>query len=315
MDKKKNNTTLLGYTDTVFMVEPVAFDYNPETAINNLFQQVNTSEAKETQQLALAEFNNMVQLLRNAGIKVIVIKDTPSPHTPDSIFPNNWVSFHPNNHVILYPMFAENRRLERRMEILHEIEKELNKKFHYTDYTQYEKENIILEGTGSYVPDRENKIAYACLSPRTHKDLFQKFCNDNGYQAAIFSATQKKDNNLYPIYHTNVVMCVTSKYVVVCLDVIRDKEDKKTLVETIEKSGKEVFEITEHQMNQFSGNMLQLKNKNNELFLVLSSSTYNSLTKQQIEKLESNLKLLICNIPTIEKYGGGSARCMIAEVF
>ncbi len=315
MDNKKNNAILKGYTDTVFMIEPVAFDYNPETAVNNLFQQVSTSETKETQQLALHEFKNMVHLLRNAGIKVITIKDTLSPHTPDSIFPNNWVSFHPNNHVILYPMFAENRRLERRMEILHEIETELNRKFHYTDYTQYEKENIILEGTGSYVPDRENKIAYACLSPRTHKDLFQKFCKDNGYQAVIYNATQKINDTLHPIYHTNVVMCVTNKYVIICLDVVRDEEERKMLIRTIEKSGKEVFEITEYQMNQFSGNMLQLKNKNNEPFLALSSSAHQSLTKEQIEKLENSFELLICEIPTIEKYGGGSARCMIAEIF
>ncbi len=312
MENKKQMT---GYTDTVFMIEPVAFDYNPETAVNNLFQKTADKQSTETQKLALAEFNNMVNLLKNEGVKVITIKDTPQPHKPDSIFPNNWVSFHENNQVVLYPMFAENRRVERRMDILEEIEKQLDRKFKITDYSDCEAKNIFLEGTGSYVPDRKNKIAYASISQRTHEVLFKKFCEENNFKPVIYNASQKVNGEFHPIYHTNVIMCEAAKHTIICLEVIRDEQERKMVVSEIEKSGKKVFEISEHQMNNFAGNMLLVKNKSEELILVMSKSAFDSLTKEQISELESNYKLLVCPIPTIEKYGGGSARCMIAEIF
>lgn len=313
MEQKEKCT--LGCTDTVLMIEPVAFAYNPETAVNNYFQQENEMTQSETQKLALAEFQEMVKQLKANGINVIVVKDTPYPHTPDSIFPNNWISFHLNNHVIFYPMFAENRRLERRMDVLIEVENQLNRKFHYTDYSSFEKENIFLEGTGSIVPDRKNRIAYAGISPRTDKDLFLKFCQEQNFRPVYFYATQTVDGEQLPIYHTNVIMCLGDQFAVVCLDTIKDEEERKMLENELEKSGKEIVEITVNQMNSFAGNMLQLKNEKEEKFLTMSQTAYDSLTEEQIKQLEKFNKLLVFSVPTIEKNGGGSVRCMIAEFF
>lgn len=300
--------------DVVFMVEPVAFGFNAETAVNNYFQNSDETDGKETQKQALAEFSNLVSLLREAGVKVINIKDTEFPHTPDSIFPNNWVSFHLNNQVVLYPMFAENRRLERRMDILSEIENELGRKFQYTDYSQFENDNIILEGTGSIVLDRTNRMAYAVISPRTDKNLFIKFCEEQNYRPVIFNSTQNVNGEFLPIYHTNVVMCVTHKFVIICLDTIRDAAERAYVVQEIENSGKEVFEISVEQMNNFAGNMLQLRNDKGEELLAMSQAAYDSLTPDQVNELEKHFKLIVAAIPTIEKFGGGSVRCMIAEV-
>lgn len=304
-----------GCADTVLMIEPVAFEFNPQTAVNNHFQQENEMTKSVTQRLALAEFQNTVKLLRNNGIHVIVVQDNPYPHTPDSIFPNNWISFHLNNHVIFYPMFAENRRLERRMDILLEIENLLGRKFHYTDYSSYEMENIFLEGTGSIVPDRKNRIAYASLSPRTDKDLFLKFCKEQDFSPVYFHATQHAGKGHIPIYHTNIMMCVADKYAVVCLDAIRNEKERKMVEYKLQSSGKEIVEITVEQMNSFAGNMLQLKNERAEKFLVMSETAYQSLTRNQISSLESYNKLLVVSIPTIEQSGGGGVRCMMAEVF
>lgn len=305
----------LGCTSTVLMIEPVAFDYNPETAVNNYFQQENEISKSETQRLALAEFQEMVRVLRANGINVIVVKDNPYPHTPDSIFPNNWISFHLNKHVIFYPMFAENRRLERRMDILLEIESQLGRKFLYTDYSINELSNIFLEGTGSIVPDRKNRIAYASISPRTDKDLFLKFCAEQDFRPIYFNATQTVNGGQLPIYHTNVMMCVADRYAVVCLDTLKDKQERKMLSDQLQNSGKEIVEITVDQMNNFAGNMLQLKNDREEKFLTMSQTAYNSLTEEQINRLENFNKLLVFSVPTIEQNGGGSVRCMIAEVF
>lgn len=304
-----------GCTDTVLMIEPVAFDYNPETAVNNYFQQKNQQGESETQQLALAEFRGMVRKLREAGIHVITLQDTPYPHTPDSIFPNNWISFHLNNHVVFYPMFAENRRLERRMDILLEIENQLGRKFKYTDYSKFENENIFLEGTGSIVCDRINRIAYASISPRTHEALFKKFCREMDFRPVCFQATQEVNGDLLPIYHTNVIMCIADKYAVACLSSVRNSAERETLKRELTESGKEIIEISIEQMNHFAGNMLQLKNNDGDKFVVLSESAYNSLSESQISSLEKFNKLIVAPVPTIEKYGGGSVRCMIAEVF
>lgn len=304
-----------GCTDTVLMIEPVAFDYNPETAVNNYFQQKNQQGESETQQLALAEFRGMVRKLREAGIHVITVQDTPYPHTPDSIFPNNWISFHLNNHVVFYPMFAENRRLERRMDILLEIENQLGRKFKYTDYSKFEKENIFLEGTGSIVCDRINRIAYSSISPRTDEALFKKFCREMDFRPVCFQATQEVNGDLLPIYHTNVIMCIADKYAVACLSSVRNSAERETLKRELTESGKEIIEISIEQMNHFAGNMLQLKNNDGDKFVVLSESAYNSLSESQISSLEKFNKLIVASVPTIEKYGGGSVRCMIAEVF
>ncbi len=304
-----------GCTDTILMIEPVHFDYNPETAVNNFFQQKNGAGGSETHRLAHAEFTGMVQKLQNAGIQVITVKDTPFPYTPDSIFPNNWISFHLNNHVIFYPVFAENRRLERRMDVLLEIENQLNRKFKYTDYSKYEMENIFLEGTGSIVPDRENRIAYASISPRTDKELFKRFCKEMDFRPVVFHATQEVTGKLLAVYHTNVMMCVADKYAVICLESVRDKTEQEILLKELTESGKEIIEITTGQMNHFAGNMLQLKNRGGEKFIVMSESAHQSLTGEQIVRIEKYNKLLVIPVPTIEKNGGGSVRCMIAEIF
>ena len=304
-------------TSNVLMIEPIAFGFNAETAQNNYFQQNDDTPEAKIQANALCEFRNMVNMLRDKGINVIVEKDTLEPHTPDSIFPNNWVSFHSCGRVILYPMCAVNRRPERREEILKRIEQEgffIKEKI---DLTGYEKEESpeFLEGTGSMILDRENHIAYACLSQRTNRHLFELFCREMEYRPVMFSSFQSVDNKRLPIYHTNVMMCVANKYVVICLDTIDDKEERQAVEHSIKDSGKEIIEISESQMHQFAGNMLQVSNSMGESFLVMSDSAYCSLREDQIETIEKYNQIIHPAIPTIEHYGGGSARCMIAEVF
>ena len=313
--KPTSDNRLSGCTHTVLMIEPVAFGYNPETAVNNYFQEKNNSDAFETQTKALSEFNAMVAKLRKNGIRVITLKDTPVPHTPDSIFPNNWVSFHPENQVVLYPMFAENRRPERRADILWELQKRLNRKFHLTDFSAYEKENLFLEGTGSIILDRKNKVAYAGISPRTDRELFLQFCKTTGFKPVCFTAWQEVEGEWMPIYHTNVMMCVAEEYAVICTDSIRDKNEKQLLTKELTDSGKEIVDISFEQMQRFAGNMLQLKNEQGEKILAMSEIAYRSLTQPQTETLEKYNRLLTFAVPTIEQNGGGSVRCMIAEIF
>lgn len=300
-------------TNTVLMVEPVAFGYNAQTAENNYFQ-VN-SENADTQQKALAEFQNFVAKLRDKGVNVVVIKDTLEPHTPDSIFPNNWISFGRDGKVILYPMFAPNRRDERRMDILDTLKNQGFQIEEVDDWSIYEKENIFLEGTGSIIFDHDNKIAYGSVSLRLDEDLFRKFCYKIGYQPVVFHSFQTAGAERLPIYHTNVMMCVADKYVVICLDCIDDDAERKSVVETIKNSSKEIIEITEEQLQQFAGNMLQVRNDNGERFLVMSQSAYQSLTPEQVAKIENHNEIIYADLNTIETNGGGSARCMLAEVF
>ena len=299
----------------ILMIEPVAFGFNPETAVNNYFQQENKLPDSAIQNLARDEFSAMVMQLRVKGIQVIVVKDTPVPHTPDSIFPNNWISFHEDGRVVLYPMFAQNRRLERRMDIIRIVRKKGFKVTDLVDYTHHEGKNHFLEGTGSMILDRDNKIAYAALSERTNLDVFEHFCSEFRYQPICFSAFQSINKQRLPIYHTNVMLCVADKFVVVCLDSIDNEAEKEKLKVSFAKTGKEIIEITEKQMNCFAGNMLQVSNQDGELFLVMSLSAYDSLTKEQILKLETYNELIVVPISTIEKSGGGSARCMMLEVF
>ncbi|MES2371504.1 MAG: arginine deiminase-related protein [Bacteroidota bacterium] len=297
------------HTSHLLMIRPVQFDFNAETAVNNSFQ-VNASD-KTVQEKALKEFETFIAILRAHAIDVTVIDDTPEPHTPDSVFPNNWISFHEDGSVLLYPMFAMNRRQERKQHVLDTI----NQKFHVTrmiDLSSHEKENIFLEGTGSMVLDRESRIAYACLSPRTDKKILQEFCDKMKYTAVSFSAI---DAGNQPIYHTNVMMCVADDYAVICLESIPDQTERKPVMDSLTQTGKKIIEISFEQMNHFAGNMLQVHNAEGKKFLVMSSQAYHSLTKQQLLFIEHFNPIIHSDITTIETNGGGSARCMMAEIF
>lgn len=298
-------------TDTVLMIEPVAFGFNEQTAVNNYFQ---VQQEGNAQDKALKEFNAFAEKLRAKDINVITIKDTLDPKTPDSIFPNNWVSFHADGKVVLYPMFAENRRLERRDDIINQI-KEQFEVTEVIDYSGAEKDNLFLEGTGSMIFDHDNKLAYGSVSLRLDEGLFRKFCSDFGFQPVVFHSYQTAGEERLPIYHTNVMMCVADKFVVICLDCIDDESERNNVIETIKNSGKELIEISEDQMQNFAGNMLQVQNKSGEKFLVMSQSAYKSLNRDQVSAIEKYCEIIYSDLEVIETNGGGSARCMLAEVF
>ena len=290
------------------MIRPVNFAFNAQTAANNAFQ---STQDRDAQELALKEFNDFVVKLRGVGIDVTVLDDTPVPHTPDSIFPNNWISFHEGGEIFLYPMFAENRRMERKQHVL----ENLKNKFTFstiTDLSSYESKNQFLEGTGSMVLDRQNRIAYACISERTNSDVLNDFCAKAGFHAVPFTAT---DQNKFPIYHTNVMMCIADAYAVICMESIADAADRKKVTESLESTKKEIILISLEQMNQFAGNMLQVKNASGEKFLIMSSQAFRSLTPTQIEVIEKHDTIIHSELSTIERNGGGSARCMMAEIF
>ncbi len=295
-------------TSHLLMIKPVSFGFNAETAVNNAFQ--TKSAETNIQQKALIEFNDFVTLLQNNGVDVTVVEDTALPYTPDSIFPNNWVSFHHDGSFLLYPMYAVNRRSERKDHVLEKIKEkfEVTKKI---DLSSYEKENIFLEGTGSMVLDRDNRIAYACLSPRTNKELLTEFCRQMNYKPVVFDAS---DDNGRAIYHTNVLMCVADKYVVICLESITDPGQQKLISDTIINSNKKIIAITLHQMNHFAGNMLQVENDKGEKLLVMSDQAYEALTTEQVQELNRYNRIIHSPLTTIETNGGGSARCMMAEV-
>ncbi|MDG4653737.1 citrulline utilization hydrolase CtlX [Chryseobacterium arthrosphaerae] len=300
-------------TDTVLMIEPIAFGYNAETAKNNYFQVEQTGS--DIQSKALAEFNTFVGKLRGKGINVITIKDTLDPHTPDSIFPNNWVSFHKDGKVVLYPMFASNRRVERREDILETIENLGFEIDEIDDWSFSETQGHFLEGTGSMIFDHDNKIAYGSVSLRLDEKLFREFCTKYGFTPVVFHSYQTVGTERLPIYHTNVMMCVADRFVVICLDCIDDELEREKVIEAIKKSGKEIIEISEDQMQQFAGNMLQVQNKEGEKFLVMSQTAYQSLTPEQVAAIEKYCEIIYSDLNTIEVNGGGSARCMLAEVF
>ena len=299
-------------TDTVLMIEPAAFGFNAETAQNNYFQ-IN-SENAETQTKALQEFKNFVEKLRSKGINVITVKDTLEPHTPDSIFPNNWISMHSDGKVVLYPMCAVNRRWERRSDILEMLQEKFQVK-EIVDLSASENEGKFLEGTGSMIFDHDYKIAYGSVSLRLDEKLFRDFCKKFGFTPVVFHSYQTANNERLPIYHTNVMMCVADKFVVICLDCIDDETERVNVVNAIVNSGKEIVEISENQMQQFAGNMLQIQNAEGKKFLVMSQSAYQSLTEEQISTIEKYSEIIYSDLETIETNGGGSARCMLAEVF
>lgn len=311
-----NKKIMKQITDTVLMVRPASFRSNEQTAVNNYFQASNQEATESINEKAQKEFDNFVQLLENEGIYVVVFQDDVENDTPDSIFPNNWISFHENGNIVLYPMFAENRRRERREEVLELLENHGFKMDNVYDYTDAEQEEVFLEGTGSIILDRENRIAYCALSPRADESLFIEFCEDLEFTPVVFTAYQSVEGERLPIYHTNVMMCVGTSFAVICSSSIDDKKERKAVLEQLKSSGKTIVDITEAQMHQFAGNMLQLASKtNDQTYLVMSQTAHESLTEQQVQEIQKHTQILSAPLHTIEKYGGGSARCMLAEVF
>ena len=296
------------------MIRPVSFRMNEETAVNNYFQEEMKLTSAGVNAKAQDEFDAFVVKLRAVGVHVIVEDDVLEMDTPDSIFPNNWVSFHRNGIVGLYPMFAENRRRERREEIINRLEAEGFLVDGFMDYTSAEEEGVFLEGTGSILIDRVNEIAYCALSPRAHEELFVEFCEDFECDPVIFTAYQTVNGERLPIYHTNVMMALGENLAVICLDSIDDVAEKKNVVKQLKQSGKEIITITEAQMHQFAGNMLQV-NGADQKYMVMSLAAHNSLTTQQLAAIEKHCSILSSDLTIIETCGGGSARCMMAEVF
>ena len=302
-------------TQTVLMIRPVAFRMNEQTAVNNYYQKVIDGILPATVNAkAQLEFDEFVTKLKNVGVNVIVVEDTLDPNTPDSIFPNNWISFHQTGDVVLYPMFAENRRLERREDILDLLEEKGFYIENVTDYTIAEEAGIFLEGTGSLVLDRENCKAYCALSPRADEELMIEFCEDYEMNPVLFEAFQTVNGERKPIYHTNVMMCIAEKFAVICADSIDDKKERKMVIDCLKADGKEIIYLTEDQINHFAGNMLEVRGADKN-YLVMSEAARNSLNKGQVNQIEKYVEILSANLDTIEACGGGSARCMLAEVF
>jgi len=301
-------------TDTIVMIRPVAFRMNEQTAVNNYFQEDLDIKNAEINKKAQDEFDAFVDKLRAVGINVIVENDDLRMDTPDSIFPNNWISFHENGDIALYPMFAENRRRERREEVLIRLENEGFVIRDIYDYTTAEDDGYFLEGTGVILMDRVHRKAYCALSPRADEELFIEFCEDFEYTPIIFTAYQTVEGKRLPIYHTNVLMCLAEDFCVICLDTIDDAAERKNVIKHLKQDGKEIIAITENQMHHFAGNMLQLQGRDKK-YLIMSADAHNSLTDQQIATIEKTSEILSSDISTIETCGGGSARCMMAEVF
>ncbi len=303
-------------TNSILMIRPVAFRMNEQTAVNNYYQKVLDGLTPETVNAkAQAEFDAFVQKLRMVGVDVTVVDDTIDPDTPDSIFPNNWISFHESGDVALYPMFAENRRSERREDILDILEDKGFVINEIMDYTSAEEDSVFLEGTGSLLLDRENGKAYCALSPRADEELMIEFCEDFEFTPVIFEAFQTVNGERKLIYHTNVMMCLGDTFAVICADSIDDKKERKMVLDSLRGDEKEIILISEDQVNNFAGNMLEVKGADDRRYLVMSSSAYNSLTKKQIAQLEEHITILHSSLDTIEACGGGSARCMMAEIF
>ncbi|QOD62241.1 amidinotransferase [Polaribacter haliotis] len=302
-------------TNTILMIRPINFRKNEQTAVNNYFQEDLALKNAEINAKAQEEFDAYVFKLKSYGVNVVVVSDTDKFDTPDSVFPNNWISFHENGTVGIYPMFAENRRSERREDILETLEKEGFVIENIVDYTSAEEADIFLEATGSIILDRVNRKAYCALSARADEELFIEFCEDFEYTPVVFIANQTVEGKREAIYHTNVMMCVAETFVVICLDTIDDKQERKNVLKNLKEDGKQIIEITEEQMHSFAGNMLQVKGENNELFLVMSKAAHDSLTQSQVAKINNHCKIISSSLETIETCGGGSARCMMAEVF
>jgi hypothetical protein len=305
-------------TDTVFMVRPVQFRLNEQTAVNNYYQNLDADQHIKNEvanKQAQQEFDALVLALREKDIQVIVVSDDEKNDTPDSIFPNNWISTHDQGDIALYPMFAKNRRLERRPEVLDTLEQNGFQIKNVVDYTSAEDEDMFLEGTGSLLLDRVHQKAYCSTSPRANEELLIEFCEDFEYTPVIFTAYQTVEGKRLPIYHTNVMMALGEQYAVICLDCIDDKKERKNVLQHLKEDGKEVIAITEAQVDAFAGNMMQVHNSAGKRFLVMSDQAYKSLKPDQIIRLEKHNDIIHPAIETIETLGGGSVRCMMAEVF
>lgn len=302
-------------TNTILMVRPVNFRMNEQTAVNNFFQEDLDLRNSVINQRAQEEFDTFVEKLREAGVEVIVVEDRVETDTPDSIFPNNWVSFHENGTVVIYPMYAENRRKERRMDIFDLLEEKGFVIEQIIDYTSAEKDGLFLEATGSILMDRVHQKAYCALSARADEGLFIEFCEDFNVAPVIFTAYQSVDGRRLPIYHTNVMMCLAEGLAVICLDTIDDKKERKNVVNHLKKDGFDIVEISEAQMHAFAGNMLQVLGRDGQRLMVMSASAHNSLNPEQVARIEKTSRIISSPIDTIEACGGGSARCMMAEIF
>lgn len=299
-------------TSHVLMVRPANFSYNEETGEDNAFSTKKTELSNaDVRKLAQIEFDNAVDEIRSKGINVIVYDDSESPIKPDAIFPNNWLSMHTDGTIITYPMYAENRRIERREDVIDKLAEEFKVGKRYS-FEQYEDQNLFLESTGSMVLDHENRIAYACLSERTDIEILEKFCVLRGYQKMAFHA---HDEDGLPVYHTNVMMCVGEDFSVICSEVIRDEEERERVKNSLKSTGKTLIEISERQMNAFAGNMLQLHNEDGKNILFMSEQAFRSLSDMQIQKIKAKTEIATVGIDVIEKFGGGSIRCMLAEIF
>ena len=298
-------------TSAVLMVRPASFNYNSQTAENNFFQRRPAMSPAEIQQAVQQEFDRAVQQLRDAGIEVVVVDDTAEPPKPDAVYPNNWFCTMPGKSIQVFPMFAQNRRPERRPEIVKQLV-EITDSGTVDDWSVYESAGVFLEGTGSMVFDHEHHAAYAVVSERTAPGLFIKFCRTSGYRPYAFHACDEFEQ---PVYHTNVMMCLGKGFAVICEEAIEDSDEKTELVTRIRNSGREVIPITRKQATSFAGNMLQLKNDKEEPILVMSSTAEKSLGEEVIKKIEKYTKRLVVQVPTIEAVGGGGIRCMMAELF
>ena len=300
-------------TRHLLMVRPANFAFNEETAANNAFQsrdqRLTPAEMREN---ALLEFDGFVQKLRDAGVNVVVADDSPEPVKPDAVFPNNWVSFHQEGYIVTYPMFAPTRRRERSEAVLDAVRQAGFTIGEHRHMEGSEAENRFLEGTGSIIFDHQHRLAYACLSPRTDAGLLDDLCKSIGYEAVVFHSVDEQGQD---IYHTNVMMALGETFVVICLDSVRDPQERAMLEQKFRDTGKVVVAISLAQMNSFAGNMLQVRNDREETILVMSEQAYRALLPEQVAVLESHTRLLWADIRTIETYGGGSARCMMAEVF
>ena len=301
----------MAITSTILMVRPAAFGFNAETAANNYFQSNPDISNAELQKKALYEFDNMVAILRKRGVTVIVIEDTEIPAKPDAIFPNNWLSTSPNGTVTVYPMFAPNRRIEKREDIVQQLSKDFTVN-NLQDWSEYEVEGRFLEGTGSMIVDHENSMIYAAISERTNLSVLEKFAATNNYQAVVFLATDKDG---HPIYHTNVMMALGEEFCVLCEEAIEEEWELIAVRQLLESTNHAIIPITREQMCSFAGNMLEVKNDKEEHLLVMSQSAFDSLRKEQKNMLEAYATLLPIPVPTIEQVEGGSVRCMMAEIF
>lgn len=298
-------------TSTILMIRPASFGFNTETAANNVFQSQLSLSNNEVQQKVLHEFDGFVDTLRKKDIEVIVVEDTPLPVKPDAVFPNNWFCTLQDGTVAVFPMYAPNRRIEKRDDMIKTLT-EVYKTRDVEDWSEYEAEGLFLEGTGSMIIDHPNKLIYACLSPRTNKNVLERFAQAHGYKAVTFYS---RDENGVEVYHTNVIMHIGETYAVICLDSIKEEAERIALSQRLIVTGHEVIPITLAQVHAYAGNMLQVQNKKGKKFTILSQQSFNVLTEEQKDILNIHSTLLPIDITTIETIGGGSVRCMMAEIF